>query len=336
MGVTWSQIRLVRNTALLVIVSMGLSVLSSSAPQTSHSNSSPEGALGWYPSVAEIGLSVLSDLSGVARTSYRIDGSDWLDYGESIVVSEGGNHAVQSCSVDAAANGDVARFIELIEDTVGPEAELVASGTVNDQSWLEEVWYTSNVSIEIVATDDDSGVLSAKYRVDGGDWRSYLSPITISTDGSHTVECYATDVAGNVGEIASATIGIDRVAPVVTVIGFTTEDGVTSMNYVSSDGASCVHHLTISIDGGEAIQVTGDLTSYEFEPLGSGTHNVTVIGYDNAGNSAEASAEFEVPEPPLLTSAQLYASIAIAAAVALAVALFFFMRKRKGKGSAEP
>lgn len=321
---------------MLVIASMGLSVLSSSAPQTSHSNSSTEGALGCYPSVAEIGLSVLSDLRGGARTSYRIDGIDWLDYGESIVVSEGGNHAVQSCSVDAPANSEVARFIELIEDTVGPEAELVASGTVNGQSWLEEVWYTSDVSVEIVVTDDDSGVLLAKYRVDSGDWRSYLSPIIISTDGSHTFECYATDVAGNVGEIASATIGIDRVAPVVTVIGFTTEDGVTSMNFVASDGTSGIHHLMISIDEGTAFQVTGDLTRHEFESLGSGTHDVTLIGYDNAGNSVEASSEFDVPESPLLTSAQLYASIAVVAAVALAVALFFFMRKREGKGPVGP
>jgi hypothetical protein len=215
-------------------------------------------------------------------------------------------------------------------------SELVISGSVNTQLWLEEVWYISDVSVEVSAGDNHSGVFSAKYRIDDGDWRSYLSPIIISTDGSHTVECYATDVAGNVGETSSVTVGIDRAPPVVTIIGITTSDGTASMNYVTSDGTSGVHHMTVSVDSGDAVVVDDVSTVYAIEDLDSGSHDVVVTVYDNAGNSAAALAEFDVPESPLLTTAQLYASIAIAAAVALAVALFFFMRKRKGKGSAEP
>ncbi|MBD2843805.1 hypothetical protein IDH44_01260 [Paenibacillus sp. IB182496] len=57
--------------------------------------------------------------------------------------------------------------------------------------------YDGPVTVTMVATDDWSGVADTVYRLGGGAWSSYNAPLIIDADGSHTVEYYSTDVAGN-------------------------------------------------------------------------------------------------------------------------------------------
>src|SRR5439155_10525955 len=74
-------------------------------------------------------------------------------------------------------------------------------------------WWLSTVSVTLTASDDNSGVASTSFRVDGGAWQAYTSPMAISGDGEHTVDFYSTDNAGNVEGWHSVGFRIDATAP---------------------------------------------------------------------------------------------------------------------------
>src|SRR5699024_6626835 len=60
--------------------------------------------------------------------------------------------------------------------------------------------YVGSAEVVISATDDDSGVESVEYRLDGGEFGPYESPVSVSEVGDHVVDFRATDAAGNTAE----------------------------------------------------------------------------------------------------------------------------------------
>lgn len=80
------------------------------------------------------------------------------------------------------------------------------------------LWHRTDVTIRLNATDV-SAVNVTYYRIDGGAWNIYSSPIVIpapddhSNDGNHTVEYYSIDRIGNAEELRSVVVHIDTRSP---------------------------------------------------------------------------------------------------------------------------
>src|SRR6266705_3260112 len=112
-------------------------------------------------------------------------------------------------------------------DTVPPVASASVSGTKGAAEW-----FVSPVNVTLSATDDSSGVAALHFRTDGGTWQLYTKPVAVSAEGSHSIDYYATDLAGNNESSHTATFQIDTVAPVTLaqVAGTLAGDG----SYVSS------------------------------------------------------------------------------------------------------
>jgi len=77
-------------------------------------------------------------------------------------------------------------------------------------------WYKSDVTITLTA-EDNVKVGAIYYRIDGGTWLLYTGPITISVEGSHTVDYYAVDSVGNEGAHGSVSFKIDKTAPTASI-----------------------------------------------------------------------------------------------------------------------
>ena len=58
--------------------------------------------------------------------------------------------------------------------------------------------YTTPVTVTLAATDTGSGVKSTLYAIDGGPNVVYRSPFTETLNGTHTVNFFSSDVAGNI------------------------------------------------------------------------------------------------------------------------------------------
>ncbi len=98
------------------------------------------------------------------------------------------------------------------KDDVAPTVEATLSGTMG-----KEHLYRSGVGVELTFRDGDVDTSAGKdyilYRLDGGDWDAYSNPLRVADDGTHTVEYYAADRAGNIGDVQSVTFTIDTNIP---------------------------------------------------------------------------------------------------------------------------
>src|SRR5699024_6507469 len=157
---------------------------------------------GDYVGSAEVVISATDDGSGVESVEYRLDGGEFGAYESPVSVSDVGDHVVDFRATDVAGNtGEGSVEFTVVEEDTDPEdstpPEVVAevSGEQDDDGA-----YVGSAKVVISATDDDSGVETVEYRLDGGEFGPYESPVSVSDVGDHVVDFRATDAAGNTGE----------------------------------------------------------------------------------------------------------------------------------------
>jgi hypothetical protein len=108
----------------------------------------------------------------------------------------------------------------------------------------------------VAGADSGSGFSSIQMRTDGAPWFTYVGPITIPSNGAHTVDYFPVDVAGNLGITKNVTFRIDMVGPVTTAamtgtagsLGWYTSDVLIAMSAKSSNGTSTA--IAYRVDGG--------------------------------------------------------------------------------------
>src|SRR5213594_1933834 len=165
-------------------------------------------------------------------------------------------------------------------DITPPVTTYSAAGSSGTSSW-----YTSSITVTLTATDDSSGVAAIHFRTDGGAWRSYASPFTVSSAGSHAIDYYSSDSSGNNEALRSVTVKIDSTAPSssVALAGTQAVDGsyISSVDVTltSTDATSGIQSSEYRVDGGA-------WRSYAsvFPVSGNGTHTLEYHATDIAGN----------------------------------------------------
>jgi hypothetical protein len=150
--------------------------------------------------------------SGVGAVEYRVDGGAWTAYAAPVQVATPGAHTVGYRARDVAGNtspeGTVTFTVVAGGDTTAPVASLAVSGKQSGD-WS----YVGQATVTLTATDTESGVDFAEYKVDSGSWTRYAAPVVVSALGAHTVRFRATDVAGNVSAEQSGGFTVVAAAP---------------------------------------------------------------------------------------------------------------------------
>src|SRR5207244_4103609 len=219
-----------------------------------------------------------------------------------------------------------------VSDITPPVTTYSASGSSGVNSW-----YTSSVTVTLSATDDSSGLAAIHFRTDGGAWQAYASPFTSPSAGSHTIEYYGTDVAGNLETAKSSVVRISgsSFGPPVTVLQVT---GTAGMNgwYISFVNVT----LTATSPSG-----TGVFTMYSVDGTGwtqyaqtfmlpEGSHSLDYQSWDSAGfvePRATTSIDVDLTPPTLGGSPSGFQTLPLVLpAIALGLLLFavVFWRRR--------
>jgi large repetitive protein len=157
---------------------------------------------GWSSGTVTVTLSPADAASGVADTTWSLDGGA-AHAGTSVPVSGDGVHTLTYSSTDNAGNAELARTATVRIDGTAPSASCDAAGR-----WFK----TPAVNASIAASDDGgSGVATVEYRVDQGGWQQGASaPVTGA--GAHALSYRVTDGAGNV-TAGQCVTGIDTGRP---------------------------------------------------------------------------------------------------------------------------
>ncbi len=184
-------------------------------------------------------LTASDELSGVLKTYYSLNNSEYVE-GTSIEVTEEGVNKISYYSVDAAGNKEAVKTVEVNIDQTAPT-------TIAD---LPTTWVKEQVNVKLVASDDNSGVETTYYSINGSDYVEGTE-FTVDREGVNSVSYYSVDAVGNVEEVKSVEVKIDQTAPTLLLgVKGEYELGETvTLNYLANDDLSGIAVEEVTFNG---------------------------------------------------------------------------------------
>jgi large repetitive protein len=239
---------------------------------------------GWNQGEVAVELTATDALSGVAQTFYSINGSEFAE-GTAFTVTEEGVNEVSFYSVDNAGNVEAVKTVEVKIDTEAPE-------TVSN---VTDGWNQGEVAVELSATDALSGVAQTFYSINGSEFAEGTA-FTVTEEGVNEVSFYSVDNAGNVEEVKTTEVKIDKTAPTVSFdIASQQELGSTfSLDYLAADNLSGIAIEEVTVNG-KSYQKGDQITLGE-----PGAYKLVVTVTDAAGWTTQVEKEFLVYIPVTL------------------------------------
>lgn len=195
-----------------------------------------------------------------------------------IEIDENGDGSFNTLTADATITGEAG------DDSTSPVTEALITGTRGKNSW-----YVSDVSLELVATDDFSGVMETRYSMDdGATFNAYTSPLMLQSEGVETVLYYSVDRAGNNESIQSLDIKIDKQTPEM-FIQFNLE--INDFIFGATDNIDPAPEVNCSEIDCLASDEAGNFTLLEFE--GKDRKKKHSIELDSITYNGDLSLEFQ-------------------------------------------
>ncbi len=114
-------------------------------------------------------------------------------------------------------------------DGTPPATTATITGTTNQL--CPSNCYTGSATITLTAIDDRSATVEIAYRVNGGTFQPYSGPLTLSGDGTYTVDFFARDSAGNVEPIQTVTVKVIPFPATSPLDTFNRADGRLGRNW---------------------------------------------------------------------------------------------------------
>lgn len=214
----------------------------------------------WTNATVAVTFSPGDNLSGVAATSYAVDGGP-AQSGTGFTLATEGDHIVTFHSTDLAGNIEETRTAQVRIDKTAPSI----GHTFAPVGYSDGAWTNANVTVTFLCTDSGSGIAAC------------TAPATMSTEGaSQQIVGTATDNAGNSAS-NTAVVSIDKTPPTVSAVAERAPNGA---GWYRDD-------VTVSFEATDAL--SGIASSPAAAVLGEGA-NQTASGTatDAAGNSASA------------------------------------------------
>ncbi|SMD21507.1 ThuA domain-containing protein [Kibdelosporangium aridum] len=166
-----------------------------------------------------------------------------------------------------------------VVDRQAPQTVLTASAPDG-----KDGWYITTPTVTLAA-NDESGVASTEYSVDGGAWTPYTQPFPVS-DGTHAIRYRSTDISGNVETERVAEFKVDTAAPVLSFTGIDPGGKYGSSQqltvaWTATDSGSGLVYSEAKLDG--VPLSSGPLSLHK---LALGAHSVEVTAIDRAGRTS--------------------------------------------------
>ena len=237
------------------------------SPLIQFSVTGTQGSNGWYTSDASLSWTVTDPASG----ELTLAGCD-----SSTLTSDTSAEGITYTCSATSAGGTSAKSIVLKRDTADPVT------TDNAPSG----WVNTDVVVELTAIDDGSGVASTNYSVNDGVAQAGVA-VSLHEEGVYELTYWSEDAAGNTEAQNTATIMIDRTAPVTTrsvVVDNTTKHVAIALNASDSGaGGATTHYVVDGISGtGSSILLNKQ-----------GVRSISYWSVDAAGN-VEPSIDIQI------------------------------------------
>ena len=191
--------------------------------------------------------------AGLCRMMFSNDNTSWSTaeaYSTSNIWSlQAGGEGTRTVYVkfsDEAGNWSPVYSDTIIYDSTAPGTPVIAFTSPSGYKSAE--WTEQNVTFTISnGSDGGSGANYSEYRISfnsgaWGEWTKYISAVTISMEGSTTVEARTVDKADNTGSAVCVIINIDKTAPQAPAIQFTQPGGYIPGTWTNKDVTFTITH----------------------------------------------------------------------------------------------
>jgi hypothetical protein len=244
-----------------------------------------------------------SDNVGVAGVQFRLDG---VNLGAEDVAAPysaawntasagDGSHTLTAVARDAAGNVTTSAGVTVTVDNTRPSVGVTApaSGGIV-------------VGTQVVTADasDNVAVSGVQFRLDGANLGAedttapYSVPWNTATagDGSHTLTAVARDPAGNVVVSAPVSVTVDNGIPTIAMsspASGATVAGTATVSATATDGGTGIAGVQFRLDGanlGVEDTTAPYSVAWDTRTAANGSHSLTAVARDAAGNTATAAA----------------------------------------------
>lgn len=176
---------------------------------------------------------------------------------------------------------------------------------ITQLSFSSEDWQNSDILIELICQDNYACNVTY-YCIDTTNSCNPSTPYTYSfiysTEGVSYIRFYSIDKVGNVEDVKSQVLKIDKTKPSISISspqnGERIEGNSFIINGTASDSMSDIKKVEISIDNKIEEVVGTNIWQYNWQNFIDGIYKITAIATDKAGNTQNVSVNVEVDNPP--------------------------------------
>ena len=243
----------------------GLTTTATSSPPVKIDRTPPTTGLAgtsndWSNGDVTLTLAPTDNLSGVASTSYAVDGGASRT-GTTVTLSSDGDHTVTFFSTDQAGNAESPQTTHVKIDKTAPTIRHVFTPL----SYHDGAWTNQDVTVTFECADQG-----------GSDLASCSGPVTRTTEGEgQAVVGTATDKAGN-SATDTAVVSIDKTPPTIRA----------GVDRAPNEAGWYSDPVTVTFDATDALSGVASVTAPKV--LGEGAdQSARGTATDAAGNSAE-------------------------------------------------
>ena len=175
-----------------------------------------------------------------------------VQYCSTQFISQEGVWAVNYDVTDTYGNRVTGTTDPIKVDPYPPSTLAQLTGVIGNNGWFK-----SDVVVDFITSDSMSGIYATYYSLDNVTWSTWAGLDTFTVTSSADVYYYSEDVAGNLEEVKTVSIGVDKVAPEIT----TSDEGtagtapwwvsLVSSTITATDSDSGVQQLCRDIGLGE-------------------------------------------------------------------------------------
>jgi len=263
----------------------------STAPFLSVTSPSDHAYLG--TGTVEVTWTSFDDGTGMDRHSVSCDGTSWTDVeGTSFTFHlPDGTYALSVRAYDLVGNmAEVS--LTVVVDTAGPSVMMISpsDGSFGNDTGLMARWAADDVTSGIghyeISVDGATGI-----RVNGTELL-----IEGLSEGAHTLNVKAYDLAGNAGEVTVAFI-VDLTSPSLSITSPAEAEITNAINistvWTSSDEVG-ISYFQLRLDAGATMTLAAGATSCSLAMVPEGQHLLALMATDLAGNSRTVTVSFVV------------------------------------------
>jgi hypothetical protein len=180
---------------------------------------------------------------------------------------------------------------EIYTDGIAPVSQHNFNGS---KAYMSKgiTFYGMEVSFELTAGDENSGIENTYYSVNKSPWSKYDNPLKIGEEGEYDIQYYSVDNVGNAEKAKSVSFFVDLKAPVTQH----SVEGINRNNVIAKDAKiilqaednlSGVSRIFYSVDGGTFVAYTKPIP---VSVLKDGEAQLSYYAVDNVGNKEEAKS----------------------------------------------